>query len=186
MERFERYYRSLFTVAMAINSSLEFKHVLGTVAKQATEAMEVKGCFIRLLDREGKVLKPGASFGLSDRYKHKGPVEVEKSGVDREVISGKTTYIADVTRDERFQYQDEAKAEGLVSMLVLPLEARGDFIGVLRLYAAEEREFDAEEREFARSVAALSAVALENARMHQTLKRDYDHMTSFEYRIFED
>ncbi|MFP4070517.1 MAG: GAF domain-containing protein [Desulfovibrionales bacterium] len=186
MERFERYYRSLFNVSLAINSSLEFKEVLQTVAKEVTEAMQVKGSFIRLLDREGKTLLPSASYGLSERYLRKGPVEVEKSAVDREAISGKTAVIEDVTRDERFQYPKEAKAEGLVSMLVLPLQAKGDFIGVLRLYAAERREFDTEEREFATSIAALSAVALENARLHQTLKRDYEHLASFEYRIFED
>lgn len=186
MERFERYYRSIFHVALAINSSLDFKEVLAIVARQATEAVQVKGCFIRLLDRQGESLLPGASFGLSDRYRSKGPVRVDKSGVDREALSGRITYIADVTRDDRFQYRDEARAEGLVSLLVLPLEAHGVRIGVLRLYEDRERVFDAEESEFARSVAALSAVSLENARLHQSLKRDCAYQTSFEYRIFED
>jgi GAF domain-containing protein len=70
--------------------------------------------------------------------------------------------------------------------LVLPLEAHGKVIGVMRFYSDRSREFDPEEREFARSVAALSAVALQNARLYKELKRDYDTLTSFEYRIFED
>jgi hypothetical protein len=45
--------------------------------------MGVKGCFIRLLDRSGKILKPAAYFGLSERYAKKGVVEVAKSGLDR-------------------------------------------------------------------------------------------------------
>lgn len=186
MERFERYYRSLFNVALAINSSLDFKEVLHTVAKHASEAMEVKGCSIRLLDRARTRLLPGTSFGLSQRYMSKGTVEIEKSAVDREAISGAAVYIADVTSDDRFQYKDQAKSEGIVSLLVLPLKAQEEIIGVLRFYADCPREFDEAEREFGASVAALSAVALENARLHQALKRDYETLTSFEYRIFED
>ncbi|WP_029897970.1 GAF domain-containing protein [Desulfohalovibrio reitneri] len=186
MERYKRYYRSLFAAAMAINSSLEFAEVLRTVARQASEALDVKGCSIRLLDRTGKQLLPGTSHGLSGTYMRKGAVEVEKSGVDREVLSGKTVFIEDVTVDERFQYKREAKEEGIVSLLVVPLVAESEAIGVLRFYASTRREFDEEEVEFAQSVAALSTVALENARLHQALKRDYETLTSFEYRIFED
>lgn len=186
MERYERYYRSLFAVALAIGSSLEFKEVLHTVAEKATEAMEVKGCSIRLLDRKHIRLLPAASHGLSKNYLRKGPVDVDKSGVDREALTGKAVYITDVTTDERFQYKKEAKAEGIVSILVLPLVAQGENIGVLRFYSDKPREFDPEEREFARSVASLSAVALENARMYQAMKRDYETLSSFEHRIFED
>lgn len=186
MEACERYYRSLFAVALAINSSLDFKEVLHTVAQQAAEALGVKGCSIRLLDRSKKRLLPGTSHGLSEVYMKKGPVEIEKSGVDREVLAGQEVYMADVASDERFQYKEQAKKEGIVSLLVLPLKAQGEAIGVLRFYADKHREFEYEEREFAKSVAALSAVALENARLYQALKRDYETLTSFEYRIFED
>ncbi|GAB6176849.1 GAF domain-containing protein [Desulfobaculum senezii] len=186
MQRYERYYRSLFAVALAINSSLDFKEVLLTVTLKATEALEVKGCSLRLLDRTEKQLLPSASYGLSQKYMRKGSVEVEKSGVDREALAGNSVYIADVTTDERFQYKEQAREEGIVSLLVLPLRAQKRNIGVLRFYSERPREFDADEQEFARSVAALSAVALDNARLYQTLKRDYETQTSFEYRIFED
>lgn len=186
MERYERYYRSLFTVAMAINSSLEFKKAMQTVVQQVAEAMEVKGASIRLLNKSGKKLLPGTNFGLSKHYMRKGPVDVDKSGVDREALVGNDVYIADVTTDERFQYKEAAKAEGIVSLLVLPLEAHGKVIGVMRFYSDRSREFDPEERKFASSVAALSALALENARLYKELKRDFETLTSFEYRIFED
>lgn len=186
MERYERYYKSLFTVALAINSSLELKEVMQTVIQQAAESMEVRGSSIRLKDRTGKRLLQGSSYGLSQQYMRKGPVDVEKSGVDREALTGKSVYIADVTTDDRFQYKEQAKEEGIVSLLVLPLKVQDDVIGVLRFYADKPKEFDQEEREFARSVAALSAVALENARLYQALKREYETSQSFEYRIFED
>ena len=51
----------------------------------------------------------------------KGPVEVKRSGLDGEVLSGKTIHLKDATADGRFQYPESAKAEGLVSVLSSPL-----------------------------------------------------------------
>ncbi len=56
-------------------------------------------------------------------------------------------------------------------------------IGVLRVYSAEEREFDKDEMKFMEAVANLSAIALENARLHQALQRDYDLLIEHKYRI---
>jgi GAF domain-containing protein len=56
-------------------------------------------------------------------------------------------------------------------------------IGVLRAYTAKAREFDEQEIRFMDAVANLSAIALENARLHQALRRDYDLLVAHEYRI---
>ena len=56
-------------------------------------------------------------------------------------------------------------------------------IGVLRAYSEEEREFNEKEIKFLEAVANLSAIALENARLHQALRRDYDLMVEHKYRL---
>jgi GAF domain-containing protein len=45
------------------------------------------------------------------------------------------------------------------------------------------RTFDEQEIRFMDAVANLSAIALENARLHQALRRDYDLLVAHEYRI---
>ena len=91
-----------------MNSSLEPKVVLGQIVEQVAKAMGAKGCFIRLLDRSGTILKPDAYYGLSERYAAKGPVEVAKSKLDQTVLEGNSIYIADVRSDSRFQYPQQA------------------------------------------------------------------------------
>lgn len=117
----KRLYEIIYEVSRTVNSSLDPSEVLSRIAEQVTRAMNVKGCFIRLLDRSGKVLKPAAYFGLSERYAKKGVVEVAKSGLDREAFTGKVVQIGDAGSDPRFQYGGEATKEGLVSVLVAPL-----------------------------------------------------------------
>ena len=143
------------------------------IAEQVTRAMNVKGCFIRLLDRSGKILKPAAYHGLSERYARKGVVEVAKSGLDREAFAGNVVQIPDAGTDARFQYGKEAAEEGLVSVLVAPMFVEGTRpIGVLRVYTGEKREFGAEDIGFLQAIADISAIAIENARMHQTRYSD--------------
>ncbi|EPR43898.1 putative phytochrome sensor protein [Desulfovibrio sp. X2] len=186
MERYEAYFRSLYATARVVNSSLDPATVLATIAEKTIEAMSAKGCSIRLLDRSGKRLLPGTAKGLSQEYMRKGPVEVERSAVDKQALAGDIVHIADAPSDPRFQYKEAAKAENIVSVLVVPLQVEGASIGVMRVYSDVPRTFDKAEEEFLCAIASLSALAIENARIHQALKKDYEMLTSFEYRTFED
>ncbi len=183
----KRLYEIIYEVSRTVNSSLDPAEVLHRIAEQVTRAMNVKGCFIRLLDRSGKILKPAAYHGLSERYARKGVVEVAKSGLDREAFAGNVVQIPDAGTDARFQYGKEAAEEGLVSVLVAPMFVEGTRpIGVLRVYTGEKREFGAEDIGFLQAIADISAIAIENARMHQTLKRQMDLIKAYDYQVFED
>lgn len=181
------YYRTLYEAVRVINSSLEPGELLNRIAEQTAKALKVKACSIRLLSRDGKFLLPGASFGLSKGYLRKGKIEVVKSGLDKEALAGKTVMVADASSDPRFQYPDAAKAEGIISVLVVPLmlEER-KIIGVIRIYSGTDRIFCDSEVEFLTIMANLSAIAIENARLHQALKSDYELLTAFQYQTFED
>ncbi|OIO06205.1 MAG: GAF domain-containing protein [Desulfovibrionaceae bacterium CG1_02_65_16] len=186
VDRFERYFRTLADVARVVNSSLETENVLAGVTEQTTKAVRAKGCTLRLLDRSGKRLLPSAAYGLSKEYFRKGSVDIDHSEVDREALAGKTILIPNAQSDPRFQYGEAAKKEGIVTVLVTPLMVDGKAIGVLRIYTASERTFDDASLDFMHAVADISAMAIENARLHQALKTDYEMLASYEHRIFED
>lgn len=187
MERGEKeFYKALYEVARVINSSLEPEKVFQEIAQSVTSAMMAKACSIRLLDRQKKRLLMGAAYGLSKGYLRKGTVEVEKSGIDKEALAGKIVSIRDARTDSRFQYQERAREEGIISVIVVPLTVENSVIGVVRVYAAEERDFTQDEVDFVTAIANLSAIAIENARLHQALKKDYELLADFEYRLFND
>ena len=167
------YYESLFEAARAINSTLSLPQVLNRIAESATRAMRAKACSIRLLSPVDQVLAVSAVYGLSDRYLAKGPVRVSDSGVDREALAGKVVAIADAATDPRFQYPQEAAEEGIRSVLVAPLEVRGVAIGVIRIYSGEPREFADHEQRFLRAIAELGAIAIDNARVYETLQAEF-------------
>ncbi len=181
------YFKPLYEMATVISSSLEPHIVLQKIVEQTTRALDVKACSIRLLDKHKELLLASAMHGLTKGYIRKGPVEVRKSHLDAEVLTGGVpVYIKDITADERFQYPEKAKEEGLVSVLVVPLKVEGKGIGIMRIYTSSVREFNTEDKEFLMAVGHLAGLAIENARLHQALKADYELLTEYNYQVFED
>lgn len=168
------YYTALHQAALTISSSLELEQVLQSVVMSITEAMEVKGCVLRLLEQRTGRLQIAAVYGLSSGYLAKGPVDINHSLIDSETLCGTPVYIPDVRTDTRFQYKDAAKNEGIVSALCVPLEVRGNAIGVLRVYTGEPHTFHEDDIQFMTVLASLAALAIENANLYENLKQSYD------------
>ncbi len=177
------YFSALYNVAKVINATLDLPQVLSEIARGLTETMGVKASSLRLLDRRKKKLLLAATHGLSDQYIRKGPVLVEKSGLDRKALQGKTSYVMDAQTDKNFQYGGRAKEEGIRSVLVVPLGIGKKIIGVMRVYTDKVHQFSDQDIQFLEAVASLSTLAIENARLHQNLKTDCDLLSASKFRL---
>jgi len=186
-QEYSCFFKPLYQVASVINSSLNPQVVLQRVVEEVVSALRCKACTLRLLDRSGKYLLASASTGLSMGYLRKGQIELTKSRIDAEVLSaGAPMHIKDISQDKRFQYPDAAKAEGIVSIMVAPLLVERKPVGVLRIYSDVAREFLNEEMDFLMAVAHIAAISIENARLHESLRSDFNLLTQYNYQIFED
>ena len=125
----EDYFTALYEVAKTVNASLAPSQVLEKIVSCVAGAMKVKACSLRLLESRRKKLLMGAQFGLSNGYIRKGPILVEESGLDKKALKGKTIWLKNAQTDKDFQYKDKAKAEGIKSVLVVPLMVDKKAIG---------------------------------------------------------
>lgn len=173
IERRAREMQNLYEVARTVSSSLRIREVLDTIATQAVSAMEARACSIRLLDEETGELERAASSGLSEKYWGKGPVTVPDSALDERVLQGEAVEIFDAQTDERWQYPEAAKREGLTSVLSLPLQARDSILGVMRIYAHRKRHFSEHEVDLLGAFAHSAAVGIENAKLYEESRRGY-------------
>ncbi len=170
LEHAYRRMQALHEVGRLVNSSLDLNEVLALIAEHATHLLGGRGACIRLLSADGRSLTVGGTFGLSRAYVEKGPVDLDGSILDAETVAGQVVEIRDVTADRRFQYPEQARREGLVSILCCPMRARDRTLGAVRVYTGEPRSFDAQDRQLLSSLADLGAVAIENARAYGELK----------------
>ncbi|GCE13932.1 GAF domain-containing protein [Tengunoibacter tsumagoiensis] len=167
------YYQALYQAALTISSSLDLDQVLQSVVISITKAMQVKACGLRLLDKESGLLHLSAVYGLSENYLSKGPVDVVHSPIDHEALHGSPVSIHDVRIDPRFMYPEAARQEGLISVLCVPLEVRGEAIGVMRVYTNTPVDFHEDDIQFLSVLASLAALAIENARLYESVKSSY-------------
>jgi GAF domain-containing protein len=157
-------------LSVSINSTLDVKKIMHILSADVAEIFGVKGSSIRLLDENKEKLEVVASYGLSEQYLNKGSISAEK-GIP-EALKNRPIVVKDVATDEGVQYQDEKKAEGIVSILSVPVNARDDVIGVMRLYSDEPREFTEDDIMLAVAIAHQGGLAIQNASMYLTLQQD--------------
>ncbi len=184
MQNKEIYYFKLFRdVCRTINSTLNLKEVLNLIAENIVKVLDIKACAIFLLDKPQKRLDVGASYGLSETYLNKGPVDAEKSIV--ESLQGNFVLVHDATKDPRTQYPKENEKEGIASILSVPISVKGNVIGVLRIYTSQPRNFSEEENEFIAALAEMGGIAIENARMFHHLKSNHEKLINEVHEWFD-
>lgn len=175
--------RTLYETSRAVSSSLNLSQVLSTIVRQATEVMGVKASSIRLLDEDRRYLEVSAAYGLSDAYLTKGKVDPQRGEMDRLALQGKAVALLDATVDPRFQYPEEARKEGIRSVLSVPMLLLDRAIGVLRVYTGEVRQFTPEDTEFLMALASQGAAAIQNARAYRQLQELEEAKSRFVFAV---
>ncbi len=159
------YFRLFFETAQAIISARDLQKTLDTLVQRTVAALEVKGGVLRLIDEESNILKRVAAYGMSDTYLNKGALHADQS--IPEVFDGKPVYIKNAGSDPRIEYPKAMVAEGIASVLSVPVVAGDKVMGVLRLYSAEQHDYTEEDIEFVSALAEMGGMAIVNARQYQ-------------------
>ncbi len=170
LDRAYRQTEALYRIGQVINSTLEMNEVLSLIAENAARLMGMMACSIRLLDPEGDKLYVSGSYGLSPSFVSKGPVDLSGSPLDRETLERGVVHVIDVVNDQRFQFREDARREGIHSALCLSMTAKSRALGVIRIYSAVPHEFTPSEQALLLNLANLGALAIENARSYAELK----------------
>jgi len=156
--------------ARVINSTLDLPQVLERLVKSTAEAMGVRACSIRLLDKEKQFLEPVAVYGLSQAYVNKGPVDAATNPLAHRVLGGEIVNIPDISNSSLLQYPEEARKEGIRSVLSAPLMGKTGPLGILRAYAVELARFTLGDETFLGAIAAQGSIAIENAMAYKAIE----------------
>jgi GAF domain-containing protein len=168
MKRETMNYESILKITKAIAMSRDPEEVTLLIVESVKTALEAKGCALFLFNRKTDELEVAASYGLSDEYVNKGPLSAIRSIADS--LKDGPVAITDVMDDPRIQYPEEAKKEGISSILSVPIVVRRNPIGALRVYSAEPWEGTLEQVNLAQAVAQIAGMALEMSRLYKGLK----------------
>lgn len=174
--------RMLQHIAQDLVSELDVDRLLKRILRSAINAVEGQAGALLLLDPGEEslifsVVEGGGGAALE------GQRMAHDQGVVGWVVANQEPLIVpDVTQDERFfaEIADGVNFD-VRSLLCAPLAAKGKIIGAIQvLNKMQGDRFDDDDLDILTSFAAQSAVAIENARLYQDLKRERDRIVAVE------
>jgi GAF domain-containing protein len=173
MDQDKTYLQLFMSLTKAITSKLNLNEVFSLIARRIPEVIGVDAATIRILDSTGRKLVLQSASGLSDTYLNRGPVDMESSVMN--ALKGTPIAISDAPSDPRIKYPDEARQEGIKSILVVPIPIKGKINGILRLLSKTTRVFEQQEIDFVAAVAEQCGIAIENARIYEEQNRQLNY-----------
>jgi GAF domain-containing protein len=164
----------LFEVSRSLTSTLNLQQVLDLIVREAAETMGLKGSTLRLLDEKRINVELKAAHGFSSEYLMRDKI-ISADGV-KEALEGKPVMIEDTSSDPRVMDPQGTESEGIRSILIVPLRVKDRAIGTLAVMSSARRKFSDEDVQFLSSLADHGAVAIENARLYEHMRRDYEDL----------
>jgi signal transduction histidine kinase len=172
----------LQNLTRTLSSELNLEPLLQMILASAVQVMGASAGSLLLLDQRTdelvfEVIEGGGGVALE------GARMPADKGIAGWVATNREPLIVDdVNRDDR-HYRDIAQDYDFstTSILCVPLIAKGQVIGVLQVLNKEPgKYFTPEDQEILTTFAAQSAVAIENARLYQSLREEHDRLIAVE------
>lgn len=183
LNRSVRFYKTLAQTTARLQEPVDLKDTLKMIADGLNALVPFEEISVYLLDWERNMLIPVYATGpySNEVMADIGPI----SGLAGEVARcGKVEIVRDTMDDKRVEdipgIEDEEVRQ---TMMSIPLKSKaGEVEGVLNLYRGMSKQYTMAEWEIAEPFAAHAAMALENARLREELRANFESVQ----KAFED
>ena len=182
--------RRLLDMSGQLSASLESRQVANIIARHLASALAVDECAISYLDLPNQRLATLGWFPEKVEADLTPYFEIGAFPQTVRVLEEQTTVIVNVA-DTAADPAETALllSQGYRSLVMLPLVAKGQSIGLVELMSFGLIDLDLEQLELARTMANEAAMALENARLYEEARAlaDRDQLTGFyNHRYFHE
>lgn len=170
--------RELVNTSSIINSSLDTGDVLNQVMDTVVRITGAERGYIALINRETGQMDYPVRRGIDREQMEKGDLVVSSSIVNEVATTGEGLLTENASKDNRFQGHQSVIGFQLRSILAVPLKVRDDVIGVV--YCDNriiDGLFKASDLNLLKAFANQAAVAIENARLFESLQMQVAEMS---------
>jgi two-component system NtrC family sensor kinase len=160
---------ALFQVSQALTSTLDTGDLLQLIVDTAVNTLSAaERGVLHLLDPDSGDLRPAAVCRVRGAARPPANLRLGVGAAGIVAATGRSINIADVATDPRFV--PGSTPPDFVSLLAVPLTARGRVIGTLSVESTRPQAFDAGAERLLGIFAGQAAIALENARLYERLQ----------------
>ena len=174
--------RRLLDMSGELSGSLDPRQVANLMAGHFARAMDVDECAISYWDRASDRLE-SLGYHPPIRFEEMEPF-FDVTGYPETLRALRDETVVTVDADDPSADPAETallRRDGNRMLVMLPLIAKGESIGLVELFSRGEIRADAERLELARTMANEAAMALENAWLYEDVRKlaDRDPLTGF-------
>jgi len=173
----------LSEISSLFASSLNLKENIDFMLRSAHQLVEFDAATVYLLDQPGQELSAMATYPHSDRLPTVARFAVGEGIVGWAVRRATLVNIPDATSDERFKTLDRGHTPR--SMLVIPLATPQRMVGAISLGRRKVRPFTGLEAALARVLTNQAAIAIENARLYDSLRQQLEQIEAQRKELVE-
>jgi GAF domain-containing protein len=165
------YFQSLSKLSREFGTTKDQDKLLDLIVNSAVKTMKAKAAVLFLMDEDTESTEKNAAIaqvGLSDNYIHAGIGHAGK--ITPKLLKDGYIYCRDATTDPVLINHEMKKAEGIGSILTVPVLVKNRMLGILSLYTSDIRTFTSDEIEFLSILAEQGGIAIENAQLIKKLR----------------
>ena len=166
-------------VGRLLCAGADSNYVMNLIAGKITEALDLKGCFIKMKSPRGNHIELLASFGLTEKFlfsEFDDRPDCICSNMPGKIMCFPKLQNAKITGERELMI-----IEGIQAFAVAPIEVGQEIIAMLALFAAAPREFTDTELGFAKTLAGQGVLSIVGKRRVETLiEREREHLRTFQ------
>ena len=167
-------------IAAVVSRSLDLGTMLSDALDKTLEVMNIETGGIYLIDESAGLLNIVAQRGFSaELVTEIDKLEVGEGFSGRVVVSGETLLVRDIADDPRLTRM-AVREEGLRSLAVVPLRAKGKVLGTLFGITCGYREFTDRDVQLLTSIGQQIGVAVENASLYEDTRSRLAQLTALQ------
>jgi PAS domain S-box-containing protein len=169
---------ALNDVIQAINSTLDLDEVLRIVMDTIIRLMNAERGFLMLRNENGEFINRIARNWEQESI-DQSEFAISRTIIDRVVSDGQPVITTNAQEDPRFGGHESIIIHNLRSILCVPLQVKGELTGVIYVdNRIRTGIFSESERDLLATFANHAAVALENARLFESVRRTLEEVTA--------
>jgi diguanylate cyclase (GGDEF)-like protein/PAS domain S-box-containing protein len=190
IQRLNRIYAVLSGINTLIVRVRERQELYRETCRIAIEVGGLQLAWFGIVNRDLQRIEVVASHGDGEGFLEQLPLGLGESppgplGLPARVVAeGRASVVDDMATDGRVLLQEQARARGLRSVVILPIKVVSDVVGVLALYSGEAAFFDATEMRLLEELAGDIGFAIGHIGREERLQylALYDPLTGLHNR----
>lgn len=161
-------------VGKAVTARLDLSDIFQKVMGSAIEIFGGQAASVYLVNMEKNILELSGHYGLDSSFFAYQTLDINDAVND---CLQRTVVMTDASGVKDRTFPEQLEQLGFRSLLCAPLRVRDKAVGIVRVYLHHMTAFSDNDRLLLSILADFSGIAIENARLYNHIKRDYEDLT---------